>query len=165
MLFSFRSFLHNFILDNSNHVLSAWKQLKSETLNLFQNNCVFFVFFVILFCFLSSPVHWFELIKLCSLISFSKYQHISCNALKGALSDVWTTGARSLRCRDSRQPRNLAWEVNSLFSVSIVIIPTCLLCQMQAIFSGAEFLSTISKFIQRRKILSLLVYVFHKTWN
>ena len=26
-----------------------------------------------------------------------------------------------------------------------MIIPTCLLCQMQAILSGAEFLSTISK--------------------
>ena len=30
-----------------------------------------------------------------------------------------------------------------IFSVSIVIIPTRLLCQMQANFSGAEFLSTI----------------------
>ena len=27
------------------------------------------------------------------------------------------------------------------------------------------FLSTISKFIKRKKILSLLVYVLHKTWN
>ena len=35
------------------------------------------------------------------------------------------------------------------FSVSIVIIPTRLLCQMQANSSGAEFLSTISKFMKR----------------
>ena len=36
-----------------------------------------------------------------------------------------------------------------IFSVSIVIIPTRLLCQMQANSSGAGFLSTISKFIKR----------------
>ena len=36
-----------------------------------------------------------------------------------------------------------------IFSVSIVIIPTRLLCQMQANSSGAEFLSTISKFMKR----------------
>ena len=36
-----------------------------------------------------------------------------------------------------------------IFSVSIVIIPTRLLCQMQANPSGAEFLSTISKFMKR----------------
>ena len=36
-----------------------------------------------------------------------------------------------------------------MFSVSIVIIPTRLLCQMQAKSSGAEFLSTISKFMKR----------------
>ena len=52
-----------------------------------------------------------------------------------------------------------------IFSVSIVIIPTRLLCQMQASSSGAEFLSTISKFIARKKILSLLVYVVHETWK
>ena len=41
-------------------------------------------------------------------------------------------------------------KVNSyFFSVSIVIIPTRLLCQMQANSSGAEFLSTISKFMKR----------------
>ena len=38
---------------------------------------------------------------------------------------------------------------SSFFSVSIVIIPTRLLCQMQANSSGAEFLSTISKFMKR----------------
>ena len=31
----------------------------------------------------------------------------------------------------------------------MVIIPTCLLCQMQANLSGTEFLSTISKFGKR----------------
>ena len=35
-----------------------------------------------------------------------------------------------------------------IFPVSIVIIPTRLLCQMQAKSSGAEFLSTISKFMK-----------------
>ena len=52
-----------------------------------------------------------------------------------------------------------------IFSVSIAIIPTRLLCKMQANSSGAEFLSAISKFIKSKKILSLLVYVLHKTWN
>ena len=52
-----------------------------------------------------------------------------------------------------------------IFSVSIAIIPTRLLCQMQANPTGAEFLSAISKFIKSKKILSLLVYVLHKTWN
>ena len=56
-------------------------------------------------------------------------------------------------------------EWTHIFSVSIVIIPTHLLCQMQANSSGAEFLSTISKFIKRKKILSLLVHVLHKMWN
>ena len=56
-------------------------------------------------------------------------------------------------------------EWTHIFSVSIVIIPTRLLCQMQANSFGAEFLSTISKFIKRKKILSSLVYVLHKTWN
>ena len=50
-----------------------------------------------------------------------------------------------------------------IFSVSIVIIPT--LSNTQANSSGAEFLSTISKFIKRNIILSLPVYVLHKTWN
>ena len=36
-----------------------------------------------------------------------------------------------------------------IFSVFIVIIPTRLLCQMHVNSSGAEFLSTISKFIKR----------------
>ena len=36
-----------------------------------------------------------------------------------------------------------------IFSVSIVIIPIRLRCQMQANSSGAEFLSTISKFMKR----------------
>ena len=40
---------------------------------------------------------------------------------------------------------NVAWKGELIFfSVSIVIIPTSLLCQMQANSSGAEFLSTIS---------------------
>ena len=49
-----------------------------------------------------------------------------------------------------------------IFSVSIVIIPTRLLCQMQANSSGAEFLSTISKFIKRRKFCHCLLTFFTK---
>ena len=45
---------------------------------------------------------------------------------------------------------NVSWKSEFIFfSVSIVIIPTRLLCQMQANSSGAEFLSTISKFMKR----------------
>ena len=45
---------------------------------------------------------------------------------------------------------NVAWKSEFIFfSVSIVIIPTRLLCQMQVNSSGAEFLSTISKFMKR----------------
>ena len=41
-------------------------------------------------------------------------------------------------------------KVNSHFFSFCVIIPTCFLCQnMQANSSGAEFLSTISKFMKR----------------
>ena len=50
----------------------------------------------------------------------------------------------------------------TFFSFSIVIIPTRLLCQMQVNSSGAQLLSTTSKFIKRKKILSLLVSVFHQ---
>ena len=53
----------------------------------------------------------------------------------------------------------------SIVTVSIVIIPTRLLYQMQTDSSGAEFLSTISKSRKRKKILSLLVCVLHKTGN
>ena len=45
---------------------------------------------------------------------------------------------------------NLTWKSEFIFfSVSIMIILTCLLCQMQADSSGAEFLSTTSKFMKR----------------
>ena len=46
-----------------------------------------------------------------------------------------------------------------IFSVFIMIIPTRLLCQMQADPSGAEFLSTISKFIKRKKFCHFHVVV------
>ena len=52
--------------------------------------------------------------------------------------------------------------MKSEFTVSIVIIPTRLLCQTQANFSGAELLSTTSKLMKRKKILPLLVYVLYK---
>ena len=51
------------------------------------------------------------------------------------------------------------------FSISIVIISPHLLCQMQANSSRAEFLTTISKFRKKKKILSSLVYVLYKTWK
>ena len=41
-----------------------------------------------------------------------------------------------------------------IFSVSIVIIPIRLRCQMQANSSGAEFLSTISKFMKRKNFVN-----------
>ena len=46
--------------------------------------------------------------------------------------------------------------------VSIVIIPTRLLCQMQANSSGVVFLSTISKFTKRRKFCHCLLKFFTK---
>ena len=52
-----------------------------------------------------------------------------------------------------------------VLSVLIEIIPTPLLCQMQASPPGVEFLRTISKCRKRNKISSLLVYVLHKTRN
>ena len=57
--------------------------------------------------------------------------------------------------RECNMPRQLTTTKTSheewthIFSVSIVIIPTHLLCQIQANSSGAEFLSTISKFMKR----------------
>ena len=41
-----------------------------------------------------------------------------------------------------------------IFSISIVINPTRLLCQMQANSSGAEFVSTISKFMKRMNFVT-----------
>ena len=73
--------------------------------------------------------------------------------------------------REFKMPRQLTATKKShekwihIFSVSIVIIPTRLLCQMQANSSGAEFLSIISKFIKRNIILSLLVYVVVVQWQ
>ena len=48
------------------------------------------------------------------------------------------------------------------FSVSIVIIPTRLLCRMQANLSGAEFLSTISKFM---KIMNFVIACLRRLQN
>ena len=46
--------------------------------------------------------------------------------------------------------KNVAWKSELIFfSVSIMIIPTRLLCQMQANSSGAEFLSSVSKFMNK----------------
>ena len=46
-------------------------------------------------------------------------------------------------------PRRLTTTKTSYGKVSIVVISTRLLCQMQANSSGTEFLSTISKFMKR----------------
>ena len=71
--------------------------------------------------------------------------HASCVNTREFLKDTTTA--------DSHE--NVAWKSEFIFfSVSVVIIPTRLLCQMQANSSGAEFLSTISKFIKRKKILT-----------
>ena len=64
----------------------------------------------------------------------------SCVNIREFLKDTATT--------DNHE--NVEWKGEfTFFSVSIVIIPTRLLCQMQANSSGAEFLSTISKFMKR----------------
>ena len=49
--------------------------------------------------------------------------------------------------------------------ISITIIPTCLLCQINANSSVAEFLTVISKVRKRKKIWSWLVCVHFKTKN
>ena len=50
----------------------------------------------------------------------------------------------------------------AFFTVSIVIIPIRVLCQMQANSSGAEFLSTISKFMKRLLFSSVVVQLTAK---
>ena len=73
------------------------------------------------------------------------------------------------RYHDGWQPRKHRVEKGThIFSVSIVIIPTRLLCQMQANSSGAEFLSTISKFMKRMNFvireIKIHVYAKRQTW-
>ena len=68
---------------------------------------------------------------------------------------AWTYNGYS---RSQQRQRRMKSE----FTVSIVIIPNRLLCQMQANSSGAQLLSTTSKFINRKNILSLLVSFFHQ---
>ena len=41
-----------------------------------------------------------------------------------------------------------------IFSVSVVIIPTRLLCQIQANSSGDEFVSTTSKFMRKKNFVT-----------
>ena len=59
-------------------------------------------------------------------------------------------------------PRDLTLKITRR-RISIAIIPTRLFCEMQAESSGGEFLRTVSKFGKRKKILSSLVHVLHKT--
>ena len=49
-----------------------------------------------------------------------------------------------------------------IFTVSIVIIPTRLFCQMQANSSGTEFLSTISKFMKRLNFCLFTSFTKHE---
>ena len=125
MLFSFRSFLNNFTLDNSNHVSSAWQVKKIiiiKKVNSWQSetlNHVFFWFFV--FFVSSVRIHFpTVLIKLCCLILFfqKNFMNISCvhdtfmkyisgtrsiaNVLTATksnrnLSNMWLPTLRSLR--------------------------------------------------------------------
>ena len=53
----------------------------------------------------------------------------------------------------------------SVLWISITIIPTCLLCQINANSSVAEFLTVISKVRKRKKIWSWLLCVHFKTKN
>ena len=75
----------------------------------------------------------------------------------GAVSRVGRKGGtkvfkvKDTTTADSHQ--NVAWKREFIFfSVSIVIIPTRLPCQMQANSSGAEFLSTVSNFMKRMTV-------------
>ena len=69
--------------------------------------------------------------------------------------------------RRRRRRKHLLQSETRSFSISIAIIPTHLLCLMQANSSGVEFLRTISKFKagEREKISSSFVHVYPKMWN
>ena len=69
--------------------------------------------------------------------------------------------------RRRRRRKHLLQSETRSFSISITIIPTHLLCLMQANSSGVEFLRTISKFKagEREKISSSFVHVYPKMWN
>ena len=76
MLFSFRPFLNNFTLDNSNHVFSAWQVQKTSELLAVRNIEFISKQLCILCLFLSVQFKYiFQrciLIKLCCLIIFFK---------------------------------------------------------------------------------------------
>ena len=71
----------------------------------------------------------------------------------------------TLRSNDATATRTSLKKCIFVLSVFIAIIPTHLLCQLQANPPKAEFQGTIFKLRKRNKISSLLVYVLHKTRN
>ena len=82
------------------------------------------------------------------------------------MGSLWTYELNWLKDRDISslaivflQKRRLKSE----FAFFHPLIPTRLLCQMQANSSGAEFLRTISMFRKGKKTLPSLVHVLHKT--
>ena len=89
--------------------------------------------------------------------AYSRYSHLHRSCLRNIREFKMSRQLTATKTSHEKWTR--------IFSVFIVIIPTRLLCQMQENSSGAEFLSTIAKFIEKKKILSLLVYVLHKTWK
>ena len=68
------------------------------------------------------------------------------------------TSVPTLRYREGDDHENVAYKANqSVLSISIAIIPIRLLCQMQANYSGAEFLS-VSLSSQRARKFGLLSF-------
>ena len=86
-----------------------------------------------------------------NLTLFHKYKLELATGIHTCIGHVLCKNYRVFkRYHDDWRPRKRRMEKwIHIFSVSIVIIPTRLLCQMQANSSGAEFLSTISKFMKR----------------
>ena len=82
-------------------------------------------------------------------IQASAYKRYSClHRPRLICVNIYRVFLKDTTTADSHE--NLTWKSEFIFfSVSIMIILTCLLCQMQADSSGAEFLSTISKFMKR----------------
>ena len=121
---------------------------KLETIDAFPIACVAWRF-----CEEQSPRGFSALARPYLLCALNQNRHVTQATFPKI--QAWTyNGYSRLQQRQRR--------MKSEFTVSIVIIPTRLLCQMQANSSGAQLLSTTSKFINRKNILSLLVSFFHQ---
>ena len=69
----------------------------------------------------------------------------------------------SLRYHNGKGGKNITSKVNlHPFNLSVAIILTCFLCQMQGNSSWVKFLRTISKFKKEKKISPLLVHIVQK---